>query len=216
MRIRRDSLFISSVLFTIALLCLVPWSLSAALASHDKAALQALDVGFRAVAETMSDLGVVSLATISIGLIVTWAGYVNGVRWTWFIMCIIVWGWAFPLLALPVLQHHHSLTLSELLYSALHEPGPPRSLVESVTVFALMLLALLLSIRSLFLARNPPEPIRRPSPWFIGGSAMTVLVIVIALLSWIRFSIHEIPLTELNSTQRLPPPPPPPTPGKPQ
>jgi len=37
------------------------------------------------------------MALISIGLIVTWTGYVKAVRSAWFIMFIIVWFWAFPL-----------------------------------------------------------------------------------------------------------------------
>ena len=105
MRIRRDSVFISSVLFTIALLCLIPPCLANAMTGRSRTALQELDAGFRAAAQLMGELGIVSLAIIFIGLIVTWTGFIKGVRWTWFVMCIIVWAWAFPLLILPFLGH---------------------------------------------------------------------------------------------------------------
>jgi len=130
MRIRRASLLISSVLFTAALLCSVPWFLRAALDGHDKATLRALDAGFRAEVETRGDLGVVSLAIISIGLIVVWTGYVKRERWTWLVMFIVVWAWAFPLLVLPLciaaFKGRIVLTFSEWLYSAIYQPGSPR------------------------------------------------------------------------------------------
>jgi len=217
LRIRRDSLFISSLLFTIALLCMVPWSLRAALADHDKVALQAFDAGFRAETETMGDLGIASLAIISIGLIVLWMGYIKRERWTWPVMFIVAWIWAFPLLVLPLFKGKIVVTFSEWLYSALYHSGFPRTWTESVLIFLLMVIALLLPIRSFLLVREIKEPFNRPSPRLVGFSLMGVLVIVIALFSWIRIgAIYEIPLTELNSTQRLPPPPPPPAPLKAQ
>jgi len=44
----------------------------------------------------MSDLSVACLAVILIGLIITWTGYIKRERWTWFVMFIVVWAWAFP------------------------------------------------------------------------------------------------------------------------
>jgi hypothetical protein len=46
-------------------------------------------------------IGSASLAIILIGLVVTWSGFVNRVRWTWFVMFIMVWVWLFPWLILP-------------------------------------------------------------------------------------------------------------------
>jgi len=212
MKIRLDSVFISSVLFTIGLLCLVPWFLRAVLAGHDKVSLQMLDPGFRAEAERAGDLGVASLAIISIGLIVTWTGYVNRVRWTWFIVFIIVWIWAFPLLVLPLLQHTLTLTWAEWLYSAIYQPGSPRAWAESVLIFALMVIALLLPLKSFIRAGETPEPIRRPSPRRIGVSVTATLVIVIAVLLWIHTRVYVLTPSELNSWQQFPPPPPPPEP----
>jgi hypothetical protein len=210
MRIRRDSLFISSVLFTIALLCLVPWILRAALAGHDRVALQALDAGFRAEAKTMADLGVACLAIILIGLIVVWTGYIKRERWTWLVMFIVVWVWAFPLLVLPLFKGRIVLTISEWLYSALYQPGSPRMWAESVLIFVLLVIALLLPIKSFFLVRELQEPSHRVSPRLVGFSVMGIVVVIIALFTWIHVRVYEIPLTELNSTQRLAPPPPPP------
>jgi hypothetical protein len=66
---RFDSVFVSCVLFTVTLLCLVPLSLRDALAGRDRVALQALDAGYRSAAMAIGDFGVASLAIILIGLL---------------------------------------------------------------------------------------------------------------------------------------------------
>lgn len=147
MRIRRDAAFISSILFTIALLCLLPISLRAAMTGRDKRALEALDAGYQAAAQSMGDLGVASLVIISIGLIVTWTGYINKIRWTWLVMFIIVWGWAFPLLLLP-LRYPGPAGLAEWLSDALQQPGPHRATAESILIVLLMVIALILPAKS--------------------------------------------------------------------
>ena len=98
------------------------------------------------------DLGVVSLAVILIGLIVTWAGYIKGVRWTWFVMFVIVWVWAFPVLLLPYLQlWRNVVAITEWLPDAIKQSGPSRDFVEVVLIFVLMVLALVLPVKTLFL-----------------------------------------------------------------
>ena len=216
MKIRADSVFISSVLFTIALLCLIPACLANALTGRDKVALVALDAGFQAAAQAMSDLGVACLAIILVGLIVVWTGYIKRERWTWLVMLVVVWVWAFPLLVLPLLKGRIVLALSEWLYSAIYQPGSPRIWAESVLIFLLMVIALLLPIKSFFLVREIQEPSYSPSHRLIGFSVMGILVVLIALFAWVHLRVYEIPLTELNSTQRLPPPSSPPTPCKAQ
>jgi hypothetical protein len=141
-------------MFTIALLCLVPSSLANAMAGRDRTALEALDAGYQIAAKTMGDLGVASLAIISIGLIITWTGYVKNVRWTWFVMFIIVWGWAFPLLLLPFLGHTIVPTADEILSDALKQSGLRRDFVETIVIFALMVIALILPIKEFFLSRE--------------------------------------------------------------
>lgn len=98
MKIRRDAAFVSSVLFTVAFVCLIAPCWANALAGRHT---QDLDAAWREVARLIHQDGVASLAIICIGLIVTWMGYVNKIRWTWFVMFIIVWGWAFPHMILP-------------------------------------------------------------------------------------------------------------------
>jgi hypothetical protein len=150
LRARRDVVFISSVLFTITLLCLVPICWGAALSGRDKMAIEALDSGYRAAAQTMGELGVASMAVIFIGLIVTWTGYVKGVRSAWFVMFIVVWLWAFPLILLPFLPDIVGIPLSELVSRALREPGTSRTSLRSVLIFTPMLIALILPIKSFF------------------------------------------------------------------
>jgi hypothetical protein len=110
------------MLFTIAFLSLIPALLSDALTGrHPNPDLSA---GWAEVARLLGDLGVASLAIVFIGLVVTWTGYIKKVRWTWFVMFIIVWAWAFPLMILRPFQHPLVLTLSKSLSAALKQPGP--------------------------------------------------------------------------------------------
>lgn len=167
--------------------------------------LARLDAGFQAEAQTASYLGVACLSIILIGLIVTWTGYIKRARSAWLVMFILVWLWAFPLFVFPfvsALVHGNIvLTFSESLYDAISEPGSPRSVLESVLIVSLMVIALLLPIKRFFVDRDVEKPIYRPSPRLIGLSLTGVLVIIIALFTWIRLGVlYEIPLTELNST----------------
>ena len=221
MRLRADSVFISSALFTIALLCLIPAFWANVLTERDKIWLAKLDAGYRLAAQTMSDLSIVCLAILLIGLIVIWTGYMKRTRWTWLVMFIVVWVWAFPLLVLPLLtalsKRRIVLTFSEWLYNAIYQPGSPRTGAESVLIFLSMVIALLLPIKSFFLSKEIPEPSHRLSPRLIGFSVIGVLVVMIALFAWLRLGVlYEIPLNELSSAQQLPAPPPPPNPCKAQ
>ena len=91
MRVRHDAIFVSSVLFTIAFLCLIPPMWSNAQVGRDKAALAEMDAGWLLYVRLLGVFGVTSLAVIFVVLIVIWMGYVKRVRWTWFVMFIIVW-----------------------------------------------------------------------------------------------------------------------------
>ena len=210
MRIRTDSAFVSSVLFTIALVCFVPMFWENVITGRDKIWLAKLDDGYRLAAQRTSDLSVVCLAVILIGLIVLWTGYIKRARWAWAVMFIVVWVWAFPLLVLPLFQSRHSLPIRDWLYTAIYYPGSARAWPS--LLFLLMVIALLLPVRSFFLGAEGPRSIHRRSPKLIGGSAAVALLIVVVLLAWIRLSPYEISPTELSSWEQLPPPPPPPNP----
>ncbi len=215
MKIRRDSVFISAVLFTIALLCALPMSLRNPLEGYSTMS-EAHDLCCGLYLRTMGDLGVASLAIIFIALIVTWAGYAKCLRSAWLVMFLAVWIWAFPLLALPLIKRASALTFVEVLYGALHGYRYPQIWVKSVLIFSLMVIALLLPIKSFFIFRGIREPSRRLSPRLIGFSVAGVLAIAIALLAWIDFRTYEIPSAWLNNGQQLvgidtplsPPPPP--------
>jgi hypothetical protein len=211
MRIRTDSAFVSSVLFTIALGCLVPMFWANVITSHDEIWLAKLDDGYqRLAAQRTSDLSVVCLAVILIGLIVLWTGYIKRARWTWAVMFVVVWVWAFPLLVLPLFQSGH-LSIAQWLYTVIYYPGSA-SWAKSPLPFLLMVIALLLPVRSFFLDAEGPRPIHRRSPKLIGGSVAVVLLAMVALLAWIRLRSYEISPTALYSWEQLPPPPPPPNP----
>jgi hypothetical protein len=209
MRIRTDSAFVSSVLFTIALGFLVPMFRANVITDRDKIWLAKLDSGYWLAAQRTSDLSVVCLAVILIGLIVLWTGYIKRVGWTWAVMFIMVWVWAFPLLVLPLFRPGH-LSIADWLYTAIYYPGSA-SWAKSPLPFLLMVIALLLPVKSFLFDAEVPRPIHRRSPKVIGGSAAVVLLTMAALLAWIRLRSYEIAPAELHSYEQLPPPPPPPS-----
>ncbi len=208
MRIRADLALVSSVLFTIALLNLLPagrWYFSS---PTDAVALARLDAGFRAQLQAWHYLGIASLAIILIGLIVTWTGYVKRARSAWLVMFVVTWAWAFPLFAWPYLKGPRVFTLPEWIFNAIYEPGSPRTAAQLVVTVSLMVVALLLPMKSFFLARQEPAPIL--SRTLVGRSAVTVLLILIAVFVWIHAQVYELTPEQLSFWQAMPPPPPPP------
>ncbi|MDQ1390122.1 MAG: hypothetical protein QOF56_3576 [Acidobacteriaceae bacterium] len=212
MRNRVDSVFISSVLFTIAPVCLIPNFWANVITKHDRIWLARLDSGDQLATLTRSDLSVVCLAVILIGLIVIWMGYLKRVYWTWAVMFILVWVWAFPLMVMPILGHPRSLSIPEWIYTAIYYPGSARAWAESVLLFLVMVIALFIPVKSFFLSGEGLRPIHELSPKLIGGSVVAVLLIMITLSAWVRLSAYEVSPAELTSWQQFPPPLPPPNP----
>ena len=86
-------------------------------------------------AQAIGDRGIASLTIICIGLIVTWMGYIKRLRWTWFVLLVIVWGWAYPILAIRVLIFNLSVRwIVDLFCGAIYDPFPntPRVLLETI------------------------------------------------------------------------------------
>jgi hypothetical protein len=120
-------------------------------------------------------LGITSLAIIAIGLLVTWAGYVKGARWTWFVVFVIVWVWAFPVYLLPYLYlWDGGYHVPEALRAALHGDWIARDFLKVALAFLLMVLALVLPAKTFILGRgtgpgacgrtNPGAPDKRALP----------------------------------------------------
>jgi len=150
-RIHHPSAFASSVLFTIAFVCLIPSSLANAGTTVDN---------------MVRSVGFASLAIILSGLVVTWAGFLDRVRWAWFVMFIIVWVWVFPCLILPFLLYT-TKPVPEILSDAFKQPGLARDAVEEVLIFSLMVVALILPVRSILFSRKPSDAdAAQPSRWW--------------------------------------------------
>jgi hypothetical protein len=213
MRSRADLAFISSVLFTVALFNFIPAAIWYYSAGTDKVALENLDAGFRGELQMAHLLGVACLAIILIGLIVVWTSYVRRARSAWLVLFVVTWAWAFPLFAWPHLRGPRVFTLPEWIFNAIYEPGYPRSTAQLVLTFSAMVVALLLPIRSFFLVRKEPAPVHTPSLRVVGRSAVTVLLIVIAVFVWIHAQVYELTPEQLNFPGAPPPPPPPPRRG---
>jgi hypothetical protein len=108
--------------------------------------------------------GVFSLTIILIGLIVVWMGYLKTIRWTWPIMFIIAFGWAFAGFVLPMIRTERMMLatpLSELLVGARQYPGEFLDLFEPTISFALMVIALFLPVKAFFF--SPGSSTTRPS-----------------------------------------------------
>ncbi len=146
MQLRRDLVFVSSVLFTIALVSLIPSEVANVRVMYPSLELNGY---MMEAARQAGEGGVVSLTLILIGLIVIWAGYVKRIRWTWFVMFVIVFGWAFAVLILPLVGTLAG-TPWQFIRGAVRGPGPARDIVEAILIFSLMVIALFLPVRSFF------------------------------------------------------------------
>jgi hypothetical protein len=210
MKVRVDSAFVGSVLFTVALLSLVPVSWNLAVTGRGRSWHSDPDVWFREVGRLYGDLGVTCLAVILIGLIVTWGAYVKRSRWAWLVMLVLTWGWAFPIFVLPLQPGHWVLPFREVLFDALHHSGGSRIAVETLLTFSMMVMALILPLPSFIHSgeRQPRWPVRK----VIAASGFMLLFVVIALLAWTHLTVYEIPPEQLRVWQisGMPPPPPPP------
>lgn len=155
MRIRSDAIFISSVLFTIALIALIPHNLQLASTWHHRV----LPEGRNWIQNYFMPMGFASLTVVFVGLIVIWAGYIRQVRWAWFVMLVIVLVFAFPVYMLPVSLEVRaaagSINWSAWFWNAVSGPGIYRDYAKGPLDFVLMLIALFLPIRSFFRRRYP-------------------------------------------------------------
>jgi len=155
LRIRHDLVFISSVLFTIALVSQIRWAWWNVMAGFGDT--RGPDLWRRAALQSSSEVGKLMLALIIIGLIVTWAGYFNKVRWTWFVMFVVVSGLAVSLGIFPWFMHPKVFQdLPGFLVDALKGEHIARIALEVISIFLLMLIALVLPVKSFFSRRTSP------------------------------------------------------------
>lgn len=168
MKIRRVALAFSSVLFTIALL--IPAQ------EAENRAEETYQSRFRDISidtespipqdqivmpNAYAPIGMAELAVIAVGLLVTWAGYFRGARWAWFAMLVIVWLWAFPVLVAPYVIPWqgfgaHLAWIPDAIREVAHNTIGSflaRAYLETVTMFVLMLVALVLPAKE-FLRRR--------------------------------------------------------------
>jgi hypothetical protein len=217
MRVRPDSVFISSILHTIALLFYVRPALWYYGAASDRAALARLDAGFQGEAYAEHRFGVACLAIILIGLIVVWTGYAKRSRPAWFVMFVIVWFWAFPVFIpiVPLARGEFMLTFPEFFYHAISGPGMTTQMVRSILMFLIMVVGLALPMGRFFIERKANEPVQLPSKRLAISLLIGIPVATLALFCWLRVGVlYELPTEQLNTFLVQPPPPPPPTPCK--
>jgi len=217
MRVRPDSVFISCILHTIALLFFIHPSLWYYGAPIDPAAVARFDAAVRGELYAYHYFGVTCLAMILIGLIVVWAGYAKRSRLAWFVMFVIVWFWAFPVFVRPVVvrlaRGEFMLTFPEFFYHVISGSGMITQVLRSILMFLLMVVGLALPMGRFFIARKADEPVHLPSRRLAVSLLMGAPVAALALYCWLRVGVlYEIPLAQMNvSLLQLPAPPPPPS-----
>jgi hypothetical protein len=219
MRVRPDSVFISSILHTIALLFYVRPALWYYGAASDPAAVARLDAGFQGESYADHRFGVACLAIILIGLIVVWTGYAKRSRPAWFVMFVIVWFWVFPVfirpLVVPLARGDFMRTIPEFFYDAISGPGMTTQMVRSILMFFTMVVGLALPMGRFFIERKANEPVQLPSKRLAISLLIGIPVATLALFCWLRVGVlYELPTEQLNTGLVQPPPPPPPTPCK--
>lgn len=221
MRVRPDSVFVSSILHTIALLFFVHPALWYYGAPSDPAAVARFDVGVQGELIADHRLGVACLAIILIGLIVVWAGYAKRSRLAWFVMFVIVWFWAFPVFIRPLVgalaRGELMLTFPEFLYNAISGSGITTQMVRSILMFLIMVVGLALPMGRFFIARKAIEPLHLPSRKLAVSLLIGIPVAALALYCWLRVGVlYDLPTAPGNGWLMAPLPPPwpprPPTP----
>jgi hypothetical protein len=214
MRVRPDSVFISSILHTIALLFFVHPSLWYYGAASDPAIVARFDVGFQEASYADHRFGVACLAIILIGLIVVWTGYVKRSRPAWVVMFVIVWFWVFPVFIRPspLVRGYFTVTYLEFFYDAISGPGYATQVVRTILMFFIMVVGLALPMGRFFIARKANEPVHLPSRRLAVSLLIGIPVAALALYCWLRVGVvYEIPTAQLSNFMVAPPPPPPST-----
>ena len=212
MRVRPDSVFVSSILHTIGLLFFVRPALWYYGAASDRAVVAQLDARFQGEVYADHRFGIACLAIILIGLIVVWTGYAKRSRPAWFVMFVIVWFWAFPVFILPAVlplaRGEFMLTIPEFFYHAIG-PGMITQMVRSILMFLIMLVGLALPMGRFFIAKKANEPVHLPSRRLAVSLLIGIPVAALALYCWLKVGVlYELPTAQLNAYLQPPPPPP--------
>jgi hypothetical protein len=215
MRVRPDSVFVSSILHTIALLFFVRPALWYYRAAAAPAVLLRLDAGSQRESYADHRFGVACLAIILIGLVVIWTGYAKRSRLAWFVMFVIVWFWAFPVfvrpIVVPLARGEFMGTVPEFFYDAITGSGLTTQLAKSIMVFLMMVVGLALPMGRFFIPKKANEPVHLPSRRLGVSLLIGIPVAALALYCWLRVGVlYEIPVAQMNAVLFAPPPPPPP------
>src|SRR5260370_35117877 len=108
-------------------------------------------------------MGLASLAIIIIGLIVLWNCYQKSIRWSWFVMFIVVWVFFFPVYIVPIVVLLRYTNFNGVTWDAIRRLGPPeREVWERIILFLTMTIGLFLPLTSFFGKKSVPQTIPGP------------------------------------------------------
>ena len=213
MKVRPDSVFVSSILHTIALLFFIHPVLWYYGGPSDPAAVARYDAAVQQQFYAYHAFGVASLVIILIGLIVVWTAYARRSRPAWFVMFVVVWFWVFPVFirSSPLVRGYFTVTFPEFFYDAITGSGVRTEVARSILMFLMMVVGLALPMGRFFIARKANEPVHLPSKRLAVYLLIGTSVAALALYCWLRVGIlYEIPTKQLYTFLVAPPPPPPP------
>lgn len=157
MKVKWNTVLLSCVLFTVALIGLVPLQISPIMGARSSELAQMHDGFARELVRLYAVKAIFSMAMILMGLVIVWAGYFKTIRWTWYVMFILVFGWAFFGFIMPLRPLGRALlteSWSDTIGSAKQFPGQFVDVVGTsaflVLMFVLMVIALILPARAFF------------------------------------------------------------------
>jgi hypothetical protein len=150
LRLRRDSVSVSSVLLTFCLLSWAPPNLKTA-ATWRQRSIMVTERLWRYNSESL--LAFASLALLIIGLIVIWTGYQRRMRSAWFVMLVFVLVYFLPVYVLNIFLIMRSVGWRwwpEVVRGAIDGSQDAQVALEVLIIFTTMLIALLLPVRAFF------------------------------------------------------------------
>lgn len=147
--------FFSAVLMSVALLSVLPSSVTLALTWRTRF-LQPTSNYF--VYNYQRIEGFAGLAIILMSLIVLWTGYQKRLIWTWFLMLIVTWLYYFPVFVLPLCETAwDDATMWRRWFANPLVDGRLSPPVVTLANFTGMIVATFISVRPFFLNRGSSE-----------------------------------------------------------
>jgi hypothetical protein len=165
MKIRHDAAFLSSLLFTIVFVWIARWEWP----NVPAVTVRPNNADLREVFRLNSEMAILSLAILLVGLIVVWTGYLKKLRWAWFLMFVIVFGCAPILIFRDGAMNPRAFAQAVPVWLRLFAEGTrgesyiARAMLEAILSFLLLVVALFLPVKAFFFSQRSATNTRQQS-----------------------------------------------------